>query len=850
MIRLSQFVRPLLLVISVATVAPTMAAAQGLGGAGTIQGTVKDPTGGVMVSVSVVLTNPVTGFNRTSVTDSSGQFAFRNLPPNPYHLEINAQGFAPFTRDIDVRSSVPIDVGVALAVATQSASVEVVGTGQLVERDPTAHTDIDQSLLNTLPVEGTSSLNQVITLASPGVVADANGFFHPVGDHAQTQFSIDNQPVTDQQSRVYSNQISPDAVQSMEVITGVPQAEFGDKDSLVVRIITKSGLDQAKPTGAFSAGYGSFKSPTAEISLGVGRHEVGNFLSYSGTRSDRFLDPPEFDALHGNGNLNSFFDRIDGGAFHLNVQAAHSSFDVPNTIDQDSAGQDQHQKIDSFNVAPGYTKALNGNWLFAANAYVRRDHLVYTPSGDPFADSPATVSQDRKLTNYGVKVDLSYVRGVHNVKVGGSIVATKLDENFTLGVTDPTLNTACVNKSGDPVVNAILDSSKCAAAGLVPNDAFLPDLAPFDLTRPGGKNFVFAATDTIKSQAGYVQDAVTAGPVTLNLGLRLDHYDGLTTKTSAEPRLGVALASKTSGTVVRASYGRTLETPYNENLLLSASNVFGGGGTSLPPGVRDHFEAGVQQAFGKWLVADVGYFKKKTTNAYDFGVLFDTPIAFPISWDHSNLDGFTARVNLVEHRGFSAFTVMAHTNAIFFLPQTGGLFPETATEGSFRIDHDQKFNQTTNIQYEYAKPVGAWVGLTWRYDSGLVAGSVPDYATALTLSGDQQAAIGLFCNGTFATPDVPLSSCASANRGATRLKIPADGTEDDVTNPPRIAPRHLVDLGFGVDNLFHGNGAKVRLRFTVLNVTNKEALYNFLSTFSGTHFVTPRAYQFQAGVSF
>jgi hypothetical protein len=40
------------------------------------------------------------------------------------------------------------------------------------------------------------------------------------------------------------------------------------------------------------------------------------------------------------------------------------------------------------------------------------------------------------------------------------------------------------------------------------------------------------------------------------------------------------------------------------------------------------------------------------------------------------------------------------------------------------------------------------------------------------------------------------------------------------------------------------------LRFTVLNLTNKEALYNFQSTFSGTHFVAPRAFQGQVGVTF
>ena len=71
-----------------------------------------------------------------------------------------------------------------------------------------------------------------------------------------------------------------------------------------------------------------------------------------------------------------------------------------------------------------------------------------------------------------------------------------------------------------------------------------------------------------------------------------------------------------------------------------------------------------------------------------------------------------------------------------------------------------------------------------------------------------------------------------------------------MTNPPRIAPRHLFDLGLGVDNLLRTNGAKLRLRFSVINLTNKDALYNFLSTFSGTHFVTPRAFQVQLGVSF
>src|SRR4029077_4007776 len=97
--------------------------------------------------------------------------------------------------------------------------------------------------------------------------------------------------------------------------------------------------------------------------------------------------------------------------------------------------------------------------------------------------------------------------------------------------------------------------------------------------------------------------------------------------------------------------------------------------------------------------------------------------------------------------------------------------------------------------------------LSWRYDSGLVAGSVGSLEDALGLTADQQAAIGFFCGGKSAALGSPLTAadCTTTNYGATRLRIPAEGTEDDVTNPPRIAPRHLLDLGIGVDNLLHAS---------------------------------------------
>ncbi len=82
------------------------------------------------------------------------------------------------------------------------------------------------------------------------------------------------------------------------------------------------------------------------------------------------------------------------------------------------------------------------------------------------------------------------------------------------------------------------------------------------------------------------------------------------------------------------------------------------------------------------------------------------------------------------------------------------------------------------------------------------------------------------------------------------ISIPAPNTEDDDKNPPRIAPRSLFDASIGDDNLFHGDKRKWSLRLTAVNVTNKYALYNFLSTFSGTHYVTPRALTAEIGFHF
>jgi hypothetical protein len=92
--------------------------------------------------------------------------------------------------------------------------------------------------------------------------------------------------------------------------------------------------------------------------------------------------------------------------------------------------------------------------------------------------------------------------------------------------------------------------------------------------------------------------------------------------------------------------------------------------------------------------------------------------------------------------------------------------------------------------------------------------------------------------------------CPAAQFGSTLTKVPAPNKENDDLNPPRIRERSLFDLAFGDDNLFHGDRFIWSARITVINLANNYALYNFLSTFSGTHYVTPRSITGQIGFHF
>ncbi len=639
----------------------------------------------------------------------------------------------------------------------------------------------------------------------------------------------------------------------------------------MINVKTRSGQGVKKPTGSVTASYGTFGSSNLSLDLAYGGKNWGNFITATGLQSGRFLDAPEFAVIHDKGNEENVFDRVDydlseKSSVRTNFQYTRSLFGTPNTFDtqylftadgQTPGATDQRSKIQTIDVAPTYTRTLSPEAVFTFGPYIRRDTYDYIPSANPLDDfgpiQQESVAQQRSLTNAGVHSDVSYSHGINSVKIGEMYTQTFLRENLQLGVVDPALNAP-----GSTTFNSVL--------------------VPYDLTR-GGSLYGWHGQTDVKQLALYGEDTITVKNWLINAGIRGDIYNGLSIQREAEPRLGVSYNIKKTATVLRASYARTQETPFNENLVLSATGcssqvlhaIFSTVGPCLPaafnPGFRNEAHVGLQQGMSKHFVLSGEYIWKYTHNAYDFAVFGNTPITFPIEWKNSKIPGFAVTGTLTETKGLSVDVSLSSVAARFFNPQVGGLgaTPGNGTNFPFRIDHDERFNQTTHLEYKMPFRKSLYYSFNWRYDSGQVAGSVPCYnttdpnsncgANSITIDGqpgiklsgltaDEQFQAGLICNGVAATPTTPIpgNQCLATQLTSNLVTIPAPGTEDDDRNPQRIQSRNLFDMALGDDSVFHWHTDRYRIgaRVTAINVGDKYALYNFLSTFSGTHYVTPR----------
>jgi hypothetical protein len=221
---------------------------------GSIAGTVKDPSGGVIPAAQLTLTSTSTNQVLKATTNAQGEFQFLELAPATYSLVVEASGF----KKINVTSIlVQVDqithLELKVEVGSTSESIQVEGAAPLLEPDKSTLSNVvDSSSVANMPLNGRQALD--LALITPGVVPTATGTqvmsFNVSGSRSQSNmYQWDG--VSNMDTQVNSNLNNfriGDAVQEFSVQTSVATAEFGRGSGGQVSTVTKSGTNQVHGT--------------------------------------------------------------------------------------------------------------------------------------------------------------------------------------------------------------------------------------------------------------------------------------------------------------------------------------------------------------------------------------------------------------------------------------------------------------------------------------------------------------------------------------------------------------------------------------------------------------------------
>jgi hypothetical protein len=775
---------------------------------GNIQGVVKDPSGALVRDAKVTVTQPLTGYAQTVQTDQQGSFKLVNVPFNTYKVVAEASGFQSAEQSIDLETAVPTNLELSLSLAGATAAVTVTTDNSAVlEQDRTSSdTDLNQTILDRPVGAAPSRAIESMVASAPGFVTDDNGRMHPRGSESQVQYVVDGVPVTDNMSAIFSTSLDARTLRTVEVLTGGIPAEFGDKLAGVINVNTRSGLEGPTQAGISLSG-GSFS--TGEIAADFATHtrKFGFLTNLSTTTSQRYLDPPTLDNFHNFGRTGKGFFRLDyqfdqNNTLRGTFTFGGSNFQVPNRFTQEVAGQDLRQRLRDNSQSFTFQHVFSPNTVAQLSFFNRKSHAILT--SNPVA-TPVVAFQDRTLQNYGGLGSLSLTRGSHNIKFGGQITITPIDENFSFY---PTVR-----------FDDIVDDTGMIFPNPVNN---------FNATNP----FVFVEQKTGRTLSAYVQDRFTLFKnFTLDAGVRYDNYRVLISEQALSPRIGVAYYLPRTQTTLHASYNRLFQPPPAENLLLASSPeaaaispiaVIQGVSTVQPilPDKENVFEIGAQQLLTKYVRVGMTLYQKRIENFSDKDQFFETGVIFPIAISSGRVTGEELRIETTDLRGFHASGSYANAHAYGVTPIVGGLFlgenpQELQLRGlKFSADHDQRNEAQFQLGYNH-KRSGLYATFSGRYDSGVPTDVEP---------------------------------------GATRAQFVAEGFDprlyDEIDfQRGRVRPRTLLDFSVGAD-LMRSERVSMNLQFDVQNLTNQLFLYNFESVFSGTHVGYPRLISGRLGLRF
>jgi hypothetical protein len=655
---------------------------------GELQIEVRDPQG-QSAAATAELVSESNQVKKNFAIPADGRYLASELAFGVYRLTITAQGFAPWSGLLEVRSEVPVRVAVVLGVAPVNTKIEVTDAATIL--DPSEAGTIfslgSEALREHLAAQDGRDLSDAVN-DQPGWLYEANGVLHPRGSEYQVQYVLDGMPLTQNRSPAFAPPLDAGDVESMRVMTAGFPAEYGRKLGGVIELTTEKNPPGGWH-GRIEAGGGSFdsRSGTAEIGYTAGK----NHLEFGGRgfHSDRYLDPPVLQNFTNWGNGNGFsaayeHDFSERDRLRFTIARSETRYTVPNELVQQAAGQRQDGNNTEISGQIYYQHISSENllWTFSGSL---RDASFNLRSNN--LATPIIVSQDRGYREGYVRADVAGHAGHHDWKAGVDSLFTPVHEALAYQITDP--------------------SQFEAATAL---------------------QFAFAEHKWDIEPAFYVQDNFHQGNWNVSAGLRFDHYGFVASESTLSPRVGVSRYIDRWKILLHVSYDRVFQTPAMENILLASSAQV----ISLNPEVLrlpvrpsrgNYFEGGISQALFAKLRLDANVFRRNFRNFADDDVLLDTGVSFPVAFNKARIFGEELRLAIAEWHRFSGFLSYSNQSAIAQGPTTGGLFLGSEASdvltntGKFAVTQDQRNTVRASARAQIAKR--AWVAATADYGSGL-----------------------------------------------------------------------------------------------------------------------------------
>jgi hypothetical protein len=647
-----------------------------------INGTVVEKNTGLPVmTATVTLESDLLSAARTAAFDSEGRFSFANLSPGRYTLRASAENF--YSEELSLilapRATQQVDFELS---PRESMKEEVTVTAKPVlldEAQAATVTTLDRDQFLLLPTGRQVQLTDIITPFVASAVSSHDNLVHLRGNELSLNTFLNGVSFFDNPHPLFTPGLSPEVIQSVNVITGGFPAEFGNRFGGILDIVTRSGFD-ANGHGSVTVGSGTFLRNNVSFDYGSHSNSFGYFFYTQGFESLRFLNTPEPERFHDFGKgLRSFiqFDYRYGNEdfFKLVLTGDGTNFELPNTTEDQLRGRDFFQRNREQTAVLSWEHTFSASSAVSTSLYERLASSRLIPTSDPFSIEAGGLRNDITL---GAKSDYSlYLGSRHAIKAGLDLMGLRLREDLSF----------------DPRENEI-------------------EIEPFAFRgrRTGGQASLYFQ-DQIRPFANF----------TANLGLRYDQYSVVTSERALSPRVNLAYAFPRTHTVLHFAYNRFFAPPPIENLLISAKLGFRG----MPPGISrsHHFEAGVSHSVKDKILLRMTAYWRSDGNSFETTELANVRIFAPTTFVKGEAYGLEASAQLPEIKrlGLSGYFGYTAQRAFQTGPVSGGFTVEEAEPGARGpAAFDQIHTGVAGLTWRERR-TGLWASGALEYGSGTPA---------------------------------------------------------------------------------------------------------------------------------